>query len=617
MRHLLIILLLFQCGRLLASSPSIEGLAYLADPTGTETISTVTRPSRAGDFIASPQGLAAGYTRSVHWLRFTLQAPPDGIVLLEVQPPYLDDLQLYVPDGHGGYVLRQSGDRHPFSSRDVPARSFVFRFDLPDDGAHTVYLRVQTSSTSLVVLRAFRQGGYAEALASEYLLLGLYYGLLLAMLLFNVWHGHWRHAPDHRAFLAYLMAVLLFMAGINGLVAPYLTPNNPAVGDHWVSIMVFVVTGLAAHFHRCILDVDRRTPALNLFFRGTIWLSVACFLAYLAGYFTEAARVLTLAAAVFPILGIVRTAVMWRRGRAGSGFLALAFTCGLASYLITVMSVQGMLPGGHLQLYSFQAGSLAALLAFNFGLFERLRHVQREHDKAVEDARRARSERDAESLARGHLSAMLAMLTHELKTPLSVIRLRLGMANASERMQANATRSVDEIDGIVERCAMAVRLDEQAMSVTCAACDLPGVVYDAAAKTKGGGRIEFRHAPGLSGALHSDPALLTTLIANLLENALKYSPPDTPVEVVMTERAADGRAGLQLSVANQAGAAGKPDPGKLFEKYYRAPGAHGQSGSGLGLYIVRALAVMLGGRIDYRADRPDIVFELWLPRSTC
>ena len=52
---------------------------------------------------------------------------------------------------------------------------------------------------------------------------------------------------------------------------------------------------------------------------------------------------------------------------------------------------------------------------------------------------------------------------------------------------------------------------------------------------------------------------------------------------------------------------------KLYWKYYRSPRAHGYSGSGLGLYLVRGFTERLGGRIDYTPSADSVRFTLWLP----
>ena len=69
---------------------------------------------------------------------------------------------------------------------------------------------------------------------------------------------------------------------------------------------------------------------------------------------------------------------------------------------------------------------------------------------------------------------------------------------------------------------------------------------------------------------------------------------------------------------NAVGKAGLPDAQRVFDKYYRAEGAHQRTGSGLGLYLVKSLAEHTGGGITHRVDTdaggaPQAVFELWLP----
>lgn len=157
MRAALLLITLFvflaSGGQAQAAQWPIAELAKLVDPSGEETIESISRPERAAEFIAAPRGLSAGYTRDVHWLRLRLDAPETGLLLLEIQPPYLDDVQLYLPDGSGGFHRRQTGDRYLFGTRDIPTRGFVFRVAFPSPAAQTLYLRVETTSTSLVLPR--------------------------------------------------------------------------------------------------------------------------------------------------------------------------------------------------------------------------------------------------------------------------------------------------------------------------------------------------------------------------------------------------------------------------------------------------------------------------------
>ena len=110
--------------------------------------------------------------------------------------------------------------------------------------------------------------------------------------------------------------------------------------------------------------------------------------------------------------------------------------------------------------------------------------------------------------------------------------------------------------------------------------------------------------------IFGEPGLFTQAVSNLIENALKYSPAGSRVDVALAE-APEGR--LEITVENDAGQAGMPDPARVFERYYRSPRALSQIGSGLGLYLVQGLVRILGGGIAYEPQGGRVRFRLWLP----
>ena len=110
----------------------------------------------------------------------------------------------------------------------------------------------------------------------------------------------------------------------------------------------------------------------------------------------------------------------------------------------------------------------------------------------------------------------------------------------------------------------------------------------------------------LQASLQSDPVLLAVICGNLIDNALKYSPPQSLVHVDLS---AQGRS-VTLLVENLAGTAGLPDPEQVFQKYYRNPRAKAAIGAGLGLYIVRGLVHLLAGGITYKPTEGRVIFKV-------
>jgi two-component system sensor histidine kinase KdpD len=90
-----------------------------------------------------------------------------------------------------------------------------------------------------------------------------------------------------------------------------------------------------------------------------------------------------------------------------------------------------------------------------------------------------------------------------------------------------------------------------------------------------------------------DDLLIQQVLVNLLENAAKYAPPKSPIEV--RAFVADGR--LAVDVADRGPGLPPNDLERVFEKFYRAPDSTGRPGAGLGLAICRGIVELHGGQI--------------------
>jgi len=104
------------------------------------------------------------------------------------------------------------------------------------------------------------------------------------------------------------------------------------------------------------------------------------------------------------------------------------------------------------------------------------------------------------------------------------------------------------------------------------------------------------------------------MLTNLLDNAERYGDQQDAIEVLVMHKQNDAREnGVCIIISNRPSTASWPDPERVFTKYYRSAGAEAQSGTGLGLHLVRTLARLLGGECKYVPDEKYIKFELWLP----
>lgn len=604
-----------------ANAWAIHDIAVLADPSGTESIESVSQPDWVSRFVPAPNGFSAGFTRSVHWLRFTLQAPPPDAqgkreIFLEIHPPYLDDLQIYLsqPDEKSGFEIRRAGDLQPHAAKEYLYRAFVFRVAFEDANPRTTYVRLQTTSSSVMAVKAWEPNHFIAQASREYALLGLLIGIFLAGLVANIWQGLWRHEIIYRLYIAYMAAALANIISINGVAGEFLFPHAPLLANHFVSFAVLGLIFFGTRFYMLALDIDHAPAWMRWVYRAQLFTAIICLPAPLLGFYNEAAQVFFPLVSLTLVIGTLRSIQIWQQHGSNGKILLLAHLLSLTGNLSIIPTLMGIFPGQFQLIYSFQFGPFGSLLALQFMLSQRVRTMQAKLHQATLDTEIAKATAQQERTERDQQRHFLSMLTHELKTPLSVIRMRLGAMKPTLRMQAHATQAVQDIDAIVERCAMVSQIDEKAEKLQLAPCRIDDLLSEIRSQQPAAHRVTLQLAENaLAVSVHSDPVLLRTVLSNLIDNAIKYSPQNGAVQIKLALENPGARNGVHIQIENSIGSAGTPDPARIFEKYYRAPGAHQQSGSGLGLYIVKALTEQLGGTIHCRPQAGCIIFVLWLP----
>jgi signal transduction histidine kinase len=203
------------------------------------------------------------------------------------------------------------------------------------------------------------------------------------------------------------------------------------------------------------------------------------------------------------------------------------------------------------------------------------------------------------------------MLSHELKTPLSTIAMTMGSNNIPDATKLRVGRSIDSMNAVIDRCLQSDRLAHGRVEVTEGVCDVVAIAADVRAACSAPQRVAIDASD--IGPVRTDQQLFSVILSNLVDNALKYGSPDRQVHLVCESASQRGAPGVQVTVSNSVGMTGVPDPRQVFRKYYRAPGAQGKVGSGLGLYIAAGFASKLGGKLSYTPLLEQVQFTLWIP----
>ncbi|HKW71649.1 MAG TPA: HAMP domain-containing sensor histidine kinase [Candidatus Dormibacteraeota bacterium] len=212
----------------------------------------------------------------------------------------------------------------------------------------------------------------------------------------------------------------------------------------------------------------------------------------------------------------------------------------------------------------------------------------------------------------------VANLVHELKTPITSLRLTaeslLGDPQPKDRRRfaERLVREADLISKIIDNLRQLGDIETGAMAVDLSRFDLGELVTDSIARLAIDRPVNASIPDGL--VIETDRAKLVQALDNLLDNAAKFSPPGTAIDVAATNTDHE----LVLSVRDRGPGISPEHWSRVFERFYKVDRARPREsgGFGLGLAITKHLVQVLGGRIWTEAAREGgQVFYIALPRK--
>jgi signal transduction histidine kinase len=205
---------------------------------------------------------------------------------------------------------------------------------------------------------------------------------------------------------------------------------------------------------------------------------------------------------------------------------------------------------------------------------------------------------------------LLAMLAHEIKTPLANLRIWM---EAGEKGRPAMERAIDDMNRVIERCVHSGQLSDQSLQPRMELLDVAELTRFVCSSSRQPDRV-LLDLPTGSCPTQTDAQIISIVLSNLLENAFKYSALNSRITLRLTATTGSpGMKGWRWQIDNEVGSTGWPEASKLFEKYYRSPLARKQSGSGLGLFLVKELLELMNGNVTYSPRDGLVGFEIWLP----
>jgi signal transduction histidine kinase len=201
----------------------------------------------------------------------------------------------------------------------------------------------------------------------------------------------------------------------------------------------------------------------------------------------------------------------------------------------------------------------------------------------------------------------VANASHQLRTPLTGLRLRLEAAALKSRdpeVERELAAAEHETERLARLLSELLTLAGGGERPAAQPLDVAEIVQAARARWEGPAESldhELRVEPGTPAVVAASAADLAAILDNLTENALNYSPPGSTVTLTWTS---DGET-VRLAVLDEGPGLDRDEGERVFQRFYRGSASRGgASGTGLGLAVVEALAARWGGEVTL-ANRPE------------
>lgn len=622
MQRFCVLLLLFAASFVQADD-RITARAFVDDPSGQMSLADAQRAT-AKPFSGV---LSRGFTSSVTWLKLSVAGDPDArkgdTWIVRIRPTYLDDLRLYDPLDTSGRT-REGGDHVEWADAEVKSLSHGFVIPASTE-PRQIWLRLSTTSSSFIHVQVMTPEEFQYSRLLQEMVYGLMLGVLLLFFLWAVLHGiQWRETMM-AMFSATQFMALIYAMTLVGYSRVLLGGWLSAATIDTLSNVVFcsyVLVSLIFHYFflrefqpsRWLL---RAIPTVAVVFFGA-----AMGLMY-AGQVRIAmqANVISVTLSPFLVLATALSCTAWENATEDAQppipRWALIFFYALVSsvVLLATSHALGLLDAPEINLHLYLIhGILTGAVLVTLLQVRALRN-EASRNLATLRARTSAQQVEIERQKAQLQSRFMEMLAHELKTSLSVLHMVFGTPQPSTEMMSHARRTVQSINDLIDRCLLVEKFEDDQIISHYEYFRVDEVVEDSLRKSSNPARFAVYHEERIT--IKSDRQLLKSVVSNLLDNALKYSPPGSMIQLRVRPGTHEGLRGCELSVENEvalrAGVATFPDDEQLFKKYYRADDARRHSGSGLGLYLVANFVRLLGGAVRYERQELSVRFTVWLP----
>ncbi|TKC06695.1 GHKL domain-containing protein [Pedobacter polaris] len=610
-------------------------VSILKDQHNSFTLEQVIRMGDAGKFVRSTESiLNLGNSTSAFWIKIRYQNSSKQNAYLIVDVPNIDYIDFYTTDDKGKLIHQHTGTLSAPNLNVVATNQYIF--DLPQTGAtdqgRDVYLKVRTDNIMLLALKIadakslISSGNYKVGFES------VYSGILIMLFVFNIFLFISVKDRTYLYYSIYIAAlfiyVVLYIRG-HGYI---LGPDFRKFLNMYPHVFASLATLAAYFFSWQFLGIKERVPKLILVYKVMIILWIILFIIAIFGGKSILAVLVNYLSFISCIVAWYAGLCAYRKGLKPALYYLIAWFAVGISFIIALLGLTGVIPYYDLSYEVGPIGTTIEMLFLSFALGDRFNHIRQEkkrvekenlklillHNERLEFVVEERTQKL--SKANAEKDKLFSIVAHDLRSPfnslVSILELNDNdMLDFEElKMLLQETRkNVDQIHLTLNNLLYWAKGQMEMPGSNPENFDLGAMaeklilVYQPLSISK-----KVKLVTDISGTCNvfADVNEINLVLRNLIDNALKFSPQNSVINIMMKQQAGE----VQVSVGN---VTQEDITNKLealdSQEFFSTPGTNNEQGIGLGLHLCREYIHLNGGDMRVVVKDHQITISFSLP----
>ncbi|MFT4810431.1 MAG: diguanylate cyclase (GGDEF)-like protein [Paraglaciecola sp.] len=493
----------------------VQNVDHLVDTKKQYSISNILSSS---DSIWQPQHqdlTSLGLSDELHWFKFTLNnIAPAQARLLEIDNALLDSINIWFVQDNKILAEYQAGDTLAFSQRTVQHEHFLFPVPTSEQLLE-VYVSSYSEGVMGLPLNIWQQNDYLAFTSKSSLIMGGFFGLMLAMGLSNLFFFITTRSPIFLMYAGYVIFFGLTLSALQGLGYRYIWPNSSWLQQHAVGIFANLAVWLSILICDLLLNVRAFNTTLSKFLKISAYVFLFGLIISLFIPLQVFIKVFLLMLCVNGVLILTVAIWLWAKGLAIAGYYTLAWAVLFASSFAVSLDILNIinldLPAYYLLMLG--AGIETVLLALILAISHNQQHQALLNTQAAllsKERQAQRAQEDMLALQEGNTEEL------EYKVQERTLELEVALRELSEtNRELQEKNTLDALTGIRNRRYFDKKYQAEVRRSRREQTQLSVVMMDI---------DHFKNVNDQYGHLVGDECIKT--VANIIKNALKRSSDD-------------------------------------------------------------------------------------------